>query len=257
MSDLQQKTWEVIEPSRGHGWSGRVFSFAICGLIFLAVLSVIFESVPRYYNKHASLFKDFEYFCLIVFGIEYLIRLWASGAEEKYRGLRGKFRFIFSFMALIDLAAILPGILLLGAIDLRFLRSIRLLRLLRLGRYNRGVRLIIITFQECGKQLLVTLSGVIVLLVISSGLLYFVERNAQPEAFGSIPAAMWWAIATLTTVGYGDVVPRTIAGKLLASCIMILGIGSFAIPAGIIAANFRASMEHVQQNFCPHCGEKL
>lgn len=257
MKSLQEKTWDIIEPSKGRGWSGKAFSIIICSLIFLAVLSVIFESVPRYYQGNEIYFQVFEYFCLAIFSVEYLIRLWASGADPKHRGLKGRLRFVFSFMALVDLAAILPGILMLGLIDLRFLRSVRLLRLLRLGRYNRGVHLILETFQKCGKQLLVTLSGIVVVLVIAAGLLYFAERNIQPDKFGTIPDAMWWAVITLTTVGYGDVVPISIAGKILASCIAILGIGSFAIPAGIIAANFRESLDTSTKNFCPHCGEKL
>ncbi len=165
---------------------------------------------------------------------------------------------------MIDLMAILPFYLpKLIPFDLRFLRAVRLFRifrLLKLGRYSESVRLLGRVLNAKKEELGVTIFAVLILLVICSSLMYYAEHQAQPEAFSSIPAAMWWGIVTLTTVGYGDVYPITLPGKILGAIIAVLGIGLFALPAGILASGFADEMQKKRSQasgICPYCGRKL
>jgi voltage-gated potassium channel len=146
-------------------------------------------------------------------------------------------------------------------LDLRFLRILRLLRLLRvlkLGRYSTSMSLVARVFKRKWPDLAAALIVLLVMLVLASSLMYYVERDVQPVAFSSIPAAMWWGVATFTTVGYGDVYPQTPLGKMLGSVIAVLGIAFFALPAGILASGFSEERERHstgnRDSVCPHCG---
>jgi len=166
-------------------------------------------------------------------------------------------------MALIDLFAILPFYLpMLIPVDLRFLRALRLFRLLRLlkmGRYSNAMRVVGSILKRKRPELVVIFVIILVLLIISSSLMYYVENVAQPEKFGSIPETFWWSICTLTTVGYGDVTPVTPFGKVCAGFIALLGIGMFALPAGILASGFEEEMlrKGSTKLSCPYCGNTV
>lgn len=164
-------------------------------------------------------------------------------------------------MALIDLLAIIPFYLPFFVPDLRFVRIIRLfriLRILKLGRYSKALQTFGNVLKRKKEDLAIALSTLLVLLVFAASLIYIVEHQAQPEVFSSIPAAMWWAVVTLTTVGYGDVYPVTIVGKLLGAGIAVLGIGLFALPVGILASGFAEEIKGDDNNpTCPHCGKKI
>lgn len=188
--------------------------------------------------------------------------------NPKYSGRSGRWRFSVSGMAIVDLLAILPfyvGLLpSFLAPDLRFMRAIRMFRLIRvlkIARYLKALNLMQAVFRERKEQIFLSIMFIFFLLIIVSTLMYHLEHDAQPEAFSSIPATMWWGIETLTTVGYGDLVPRTHMGKLLGGMIAVLGIGLFALPAGILSSGLT---EHLQRNDkrrapkkCPHCGKEL
>jgi voltage-gated potassium channel len=174
---------------------------------------------------------------------------------------------MLSPLTLLDMLAILPFYLPIN-LDLRFLRALRLFRafrLLKVGRYNSSLKLIRNVFIDKREEIVLSLSMMAILLLFSACLLYFIENKSQPQAFSSIPAAMWWAVTALTTVGYGDIYPITPLGKLIASIIAISGIGMFALPAGIISSGFvesiqRRKQEHIRQDdviHCPHCGEQF
>jgi len=253
---MRLRVWQIVEPSSGDDPASRFFDIGMSTVIVMAVLAVVLESVEPVGSQYATAFTRFEIFCLVVFGSEYLVRLWACKSDSRFAGRFGRVRWMISLMALVDLAAILPGLVLVGSMDLRFLRSVRLIRLFRLGRYSSGMKIIANAFTSCRQQMTVALAGVGILLLISSSALYYAERAAQPDAFGSIPSAMWWGICTLTTVGYGDVYPVTATGKLLASGIALLGVGTFAIPAGILAAHFEQAMGQ-SVTVCPHCGNEF
>jgi voltage-gated potassium channel len=159
--------------------------------------------------------------------------------------------------------AILPFYLpMIITLDLRFIRAVRLFRLVRIfkmGRYSESLRLLENVFKEKKEALLITIFMVFILLVIASSLMYFVENEAQPEVFSSILKAMWWGVATLTTVGYGDIYPVTLIGKILGGAIAILGIGMFALPAGILGSGFVEQIQRTRSKsrVCPHCGKDI
>jgi voltage-gated potassium channel len=180
-----------------------------------------------------------------------------------HRPILGRLRYMLSPLAIIDLLAIVPFYLrvwlTVGRFDLRALRTVRLLwlfRIVKLTRYSRALNLIGRVIKDRRAELAVAVSAMVIVMVLSSVLLYYVEQPAQPEAFGTIPDAMWWAVMTLTTVGYGDVVPVTPIGRFLGGLVAMLGIAMFALPTSILGAGL---VEHHKKTIrhCPHCGEKL
>ena len=175
---------------------------------------------------------------------------------------------MLTFGALIDLIAFLPSFLhyafhVFGRLDLRMLRILRLMRFFRLFRltaYTKSAQMIFNVFKSRLNELVLSFVMVLFLIIISSCLLYFAEHSAQPVAFSSIPATLWWAVVTLTTTGYGDMAPHTIVGKILAGIIMLTGVALFALPAGIITAGFLEEIKFIRKykgHSCPHCGKSL
>ena len=237
------------------------FDISIIALIIINTFAVILESVPALSLKYSRWFNLIEIFSVIVFTIEYLLRIWTCTINPEYRKpLSGRLRFILTPLLIIDLIAILPFYLpMLISVDLRFLRTIRLarfLRVLKLGRYSESLKLFGHVLKEKKEELIMAFAMILVLLTISSTSLYYIEHGVQPDKFASIPDAMWWGVATLTTVGYGDIFPITPLGKILGGIIALLGIGLFALPTGIISAGL---IEHVRQKGrkaykCPKCG---
>lgn len=164
-------------------------------------------------------------------------------------------------MALVDLLAVLPFFLQFIGVDLRFVRAFRLMRLFRLAkaaRYVTALHLFRAVARSKREELVLTTCVLALLLLVASSSMYFAEHGAQPEEFSSIPATMWWAVATLTTVGYGDVIPVTVFGRFLGSAVAILGIGLFALPTAILGSGFVEEIAKTKQpQRCPHCGKEL
>jgi voltage-gated potassium channel len=189
---------------------------------------------------------------VIVFSIEYLLRLWTIVEKKGYDDpIKGRIRFVFSPMALIDLLAILPFYLPFLGIDLRFLRILRIFRifrLLKMARYSSAFTMIKSVLKDKKEELLVTLLFIIIILVIISTLMFYIERDAQPEVFGSIPKSLWWGVVTLTTVGYGDIYPVTALGKILGGIITLLGVGLIALPSGILASGYTEQIQKSKNN---------
>ncbi len=225
----------------------RIVDILLITLISTNVLAVIFETVEDFVQGNEAYFYAFEIISVAIFTVEYLARLWTCVDREDPRyahPLWGRLRYMSSAMALIDLLAILPFYLaFILNIDLRMLRVIRLLRLLKLTRYSAALSLVGSVLYIERRPLGAAVIVMFVLLAFASSFVYLAERNAQPEAFGSIPAAMWWGIATLSTVGYGDVTPVTPVGKVLGAVVMLLGVGMFAMPAGILASGFAQAVK--------------
>ncbi len=226
-------------------------------LILVNVLAVVLETVGSIQVRFAGLFTWLEIASIGVFTVEYLARLIAAGAEHRFSGL-GRIRWVFTPMALVDLMAILPAYLpmILGA-DLRVLRAVRLFRvfrILKIGRYSNAVQSLGRALTASAAEIAVLVFALLIVLVLASSLVYYAERAAQPDAFSSIPAAAWWGIATVTTVGYGDVAPVTFAGRLAAAIVAVLGIGMFALPAGVLGSAF---VRQLSDQPCPHCGRSL
>ena len=262
------KRWifEALEVSDEKGNLSWYVDFFLMMLIGLNVFAFILETVDSIFALAPNFFIYFEYFSVVVFTIEYILRIWTANLHEKYANpLSGRVKFAFTPLALIDLLAILPFYLPLLGVDLRFLRILRMFRLFRLLKFARYVAALEILGNVIKRQkeaLIMSLVLLFFLLLFTSSMMYFVEHEAQPDSFSSIPSTMWWGIATITTVGYGDVYPITDLGKTLAGIIVIIGIGMIALPTGILVSGF---MEHIEDEkasskpfrFCPHCGESL
>ncbi|MEP1094825.1 MAG: ion transporter [Cyclobacteriaceae bacterium] len=244
---LRKRIFETLEVGKGDDLLSRRFDVFIMGMILLNVAAVILETVESIHEQFSIVFEYFEYISVFVFTLEYVTRVWTCTFLEKYKHpVFGRIKFMFSFMAIVDLLAIVPFYLpLLFSIDgrvLRLLRLFRIVRIFKMGRYSTAFNMIVRVVTRRREELLVTLTIVMVMLILASSLMYYVEHEAQPEAFRNIPETMWWGVATLTTVGYGDVYPITGLGKLLGAFIAILGVGIFALPAGIIASGFESEI---------------
>lgn len=242
--------------------AGHAFSVFIVTLILLNVAAMILQSVKCVEAAIPRFFTGFEYFSVVVFSIEYVLRTWSCVEEAKYRRpLLGRLRFAATPLAIIDLLAVLPFYLPFLNVDLRMLRMLRILRIMRLaklGRYSESLQILGRVFTAKKEQLVSTVCILVMLLVFSSCLMYFIEGDKQPDKFSSIPETMWWAVTTLTTVGYGDVSPITDAGRFVGSILAILGIGMFALPTGILGAGFMEEMNASKKPpVCPHCGKSL
>jgi voltage-gated potassium channel len=240
--EVRRRVFETMEKGLGEDTDlpSRTFEIGIMTLIALNVVAVVLETVDAVGVPYRAWFYGFEVFSVAVFTLEYVLRLWSCTSVHRYRhAVLGRLRFAVTPMAIVDLAAILPFYIpALVGLDLRFLRAFRLLRVFKLARYSQSLRTLGAAVRAKKEQLGVALFVVFILLVVSASAMYCVEHEAQPEAFSSIPAAMWWAVATLTTVGYGDLYPVTVAGRCIGAVIALLGIATFALPAGIIAGGF-------------------
>lgn len=244
------------------GTYSQIVDYSLLFLILLNCISIILQSVPSINAAYAAQFQQFEFFSVLIFSVEYVARLWIAVENPAYSApIAGRFRFICSWGALIDLLAILPFYLSFIAIDLRFIRVFRLLRILRLlkiARYLNALDMISLVVKRRKEHLLITVLLVMFMLVISSTIIYFIESPVQPARFSSIPETMWWGVATLTTIGYGDMYPITPIGKVIGSIISILGIGLFALPTGILTSGFAEELsarEKKERHVCIHCGK--
>ncbi len=248
---LRHRTFEVVEEAAPGDRPSRLFDQFLIVLISLNIAAVVLETVPSLHDRFATGFLAFEVVSVVIFTVEYVIRIWVAPEHpslKRHGPVVGRVRYALSIGALIDLVAFLPFYLaiFLGA-DLRVLRVLRLLRFLKLMRYSSALMTLQRVFYDERRALVASLLIMFGLLIISSTAIYHAERHAQPEDFGSIPAAMWWSLATLTTVGYGDIVPVTLYGKMIGGVVMLFGLGMFALPLGIIAMGF--SQEVNQRQF--------
>lgn len=274
--NVRKRVDEVVTVGRPGDKVNRAFGMFIVTLIGLNVIALILQSVKSIDALCPRLFYIFELVSVIIFTVEYVARLWSCVEKPVYhKPLRGRLRFAVTPLAIIDLLAILPFYLPFLGLDLRFLRILRMMRIFRvakLGRYSQSLQMLNRVVVAKKEQLLCTVFVLVLLVVIAASLLYYAENHKQPEAFSSIPAAMWWAVSTLTTVGYGDIYPQTGLGKLMASIIAILGIGMFALPTGILGAGFVEEVGRkdpsvnsnanntgstVKTLQCPHCGKEI
>ncbi|MFC3642730.1 potassium channel family protein [Aquibium oceanicum] len=218
----------------------------LAALILLAVFFAVVETEPIVVERRGAAILTIEAFFTIVFLVEYVLRVWIAPEKPAYAGRFGRLRYIVSVPALIDLVALLPGLFVFigsEAFVVRLFRLLRILRLARLGRFSMAIHAITDAMKSRQYELLMSLTIAGILLLISSTLLYLIEGSAQPDRFGSIPRAMWWSVATLTTVGYGDVYPVTPLGRILAGLTAITGIGLIAMPTGILAAAFSDAIQ--------------
>ena len=239
---MRTHLYRILEGAHPVSSLGRAMDVFLIALISLNVVAAVVETVGPVYAQYEHLFDWFEVVSTTIFSVEYLARIWVCVDDPDLQSpapLRARLRYMASPLALIDLIAIAPAFLgLLFTVDLRWLRLFRLLRLFKLTRYWSALNLLYRVMRDEAQIIGAALFLLCIIMVLASGGMYVVEHRAQPEDFGSVPAAMWWTIATLTTVGYGDVVPVTGWGKVLGGFISLIGIGMVAFPAGILAAGF-------------------
>ncbi len=254
----KQRIHELLDVQRSSDRLGRRISLALAALVVVNVAVAVAETVAGFRELAPRALAGVEWFSFAVFGVEYLARLWSCTASPRYaHPVLGRLRYALTPLMLIDLAVlVLPA-----WFDLR---PMRILRLVRLARYSRRLMMLVEVVRERRDELFVSLAVALMLLVASSTAMYWVEQGANPR-FDSIPATMWWGVATLTTVGYGDVTPITPLGKVLGGMVALIGVGMFALPAGILAGGFGEALQrarkeraqHHEAKRCPHCGERL
>ena len=273
---LQKRVWNIMQPDWLDGkpdWDSRIFDFGIIIAILVSIGGAMAASVSSIAQNYGALLYQIEMITVAIFTAEYIARLWACGADERWgAGIGSRLRYMATPGAIIDLLAVMPFYLVitLGEEWATPLLAARMLRLLKLASYFKEMRLL-------GRAIYLKrnyffASGIFAFVVIlaASVLMYAIEGEVQPEAFGSIPEAMWWGVVTLTTVGYGDVSPTTGFGQVVGGIVAFVGIGIVALPAAVFAGEFQRLLEKDGQsckschtrcapedNFCPHCGENM
>jgi voltage-gated potassium channel len=274
---LRRRLAVIFDDDAPHTHKGvaarRIFNAALAGLIVVNVAAIVLESVESIDERYLDAFVEIERIATTIFTIEYVLRVWT--AVDVHHGafrdpIFGRLRYMRSFFAIIDLISILPAALgLIGAGDLRVLRILRLLRMLKLTRHSAVFNLLWSVLREEAHTIGALIFIISLTVTVSGALMYMIEGGDQPTVFTSIPAAMWWAIETLTTVGYGDMVPETTAGKTLGGVISVVGVGTLALFSGLITASFLDQLKLRRENdrhnrlaeaslsVCPHCGRAL
>ncbi len=263
---IKKRTHEIISSAAAGDMISKAVDLFFIVLIMLNVVIVIADTftLPTVVSSVISMVETVS---VIIFTVEYAVRLWV--AELDFPALspaRARVKHVFSLQTIIDLVSLLPFylpfLLPVNLIILRVFRVFRLLRLFKVNRYTKALTSIAEVFKRKAHQLVSSMLVVFILMVIASVLMYNVEHDVQPEVFDNALSGLWWAVATLTTVGYGDIYPMTAAGRILSAIIALLGIGMVAVPTGIISAGFSEQIEKTEKTddekvFCPYCGKKI
>lgn len=256
----------TLSPDEQGGVIERIFELIVIFTIVGNILAIILDSVHSIHNDYATLLGYFEIYSLVFFTVEYMARVYCIVEDQRYREpVKGRLRYMATPLAIVDLLAILPFYLIFLKVDLRFLRIFRLMalfRMFKIARYLQALNIFRRVLKDRKEQLVLSFIFILFVLVVISFIIFYVENEAQPDKFSSIPATMWWGIATLTTVGYGDLVPITVLGKFLGGLFAIAGVGLLALPAGILSSGFfemlhtkNTSTKHTK--VCPHCGKEI
>lgn len=248
---FKSRLYQILEMRESSSKISLLINGFIMCLIILNVIAVILESVKSYQLSYGRWFILFEQFSIVFFTLEYAIRIWVSSESEgKNANWKKRLEYLRSPMAIIDFLAIAPFYLsMFFNIDMRILRILRLFRVFKLSRHFAVMGILGTVLRNESRTLISAIFIMLVLVVLAAAGIYVVEKDYQPDVFGSIPSAMWWATVTLTTVGYGDVVPQTVAGRLFGVLITVLGVGMAALPAGIIASGFTSELARRREQY--------
>lgn len=263
---IRRRIYLTLEPTHKGGMMESIFEFFLIAVILLNMLAIILDSVPEIHKHYESYLFEFEIFTIVFFTVEYIARIYSIVENPLYSDpIKGRLKHIRQPMSIIDLLAFLPFYLLILPLDLRFLRIFRLMslfRLFKIARYLHALNIFKRVLIDRKEQLVLSFFFILFVLVIISFIMFYTEHEAQPDQFSSIPATMWWGITTLTTVGYGDMVPITTLGKFLAGLFSIAGVGLLALPVGILSSGFfellhTDARKKEEVKTCPHCGKNV
>ncbi len=240
---IQKRTSQLLSKGNVADKPSQYVDMILFILIVLNIAAVCLESVKHIGNEYKVAFSAFEFFSVVIFSIEYLLRVWSAPARNDLGDSTNfikRIKYIFSFTGLIDFLAIIPSILpyFFGGLDLRWLRVLRLLRLLKISNYSSALEDFFSAIKADWRSFSAALYLMVIALFLSSALMYIAEHDSQPEKFSSIPETMWWGLITLTTVGYGDVSPVTPLGKIIGAFTAIMGVCTVALLTGIVASAF-------------------
>ena len=260
---LRRRLYLTLEPTEKGGLAERIFEVVLITIILLNILTIVLGSVQEIDVHYKKWFETFEYISVGFFTLEYIGRLYSIVEKPQYSDpITGRLRYAVTLLALVDLLAFLPFYIAFS-VDLRFLRIFRLMavfRMFKIMRYLHALSVFKQVLKDRKEQLVLSFFFILFILIIISFIMFYAEHDAQPENFSSIPATMWWGIATLTTVGYGDMVPITALGKFLGGFFAIAGVALLALPAGILSSGFFETLHNhgkKDNKKCPHCGEEI
>ena len=243
---FQRRLMEILEQATDRDKASKICDVFITTLVLCNILSVILESVSSLQAVYGEYFDLFEFWSVMFFTLEYVLRFWATGAKYADHGQKwqGRREYMFGFYGVVDLLAILPFYLqmLFPGADMRALRILRLVRVLKLSHYNSALEDLFNAVKNEARSFIAALYLLTIAIILTSSLMYYAEGDTQPEHFSSIPASMYWAIITLTTVGFGDISPVTWIGQVLATITAFIGVCTVAMLTGIVASSFATQM---------------
>lgn len=257
---LQDKLYILLEEPEKSSYSYALNIF-IYALILISIIALMVSTIAEYNEKYSYILTLIQHIIMPLFVLEYGLRIFASGSLKKYHGFSGKIKYITSAYAIIDLIVIIPYLFIGFDFNNAFIRSLRFFRIFRLFRMKKQAEFVKIISQILSskkEEFIVLLLCTLAIIIFLSFIVFEAEHKAQPEVFTSIPQTLWWAVATLTTVGYGDMFPITTLGKLVTAIVSILGIAFIAIPGGIFASEFiniysKRKLQRKSNNKCLQC----
>lgn len=254
---LKKKVFSILEPGVD---DSRIFDFFIIALILLNILAFTLETIPAISRKYGFAFESFEVFSIIIFSIEYILRVWTCNANESFNNqITARFRYILTPFAIVDFLAIIPFYLPMLLPNLMFMRGIRLLRIfrvLKLTRYAESIKILGKIIRDKSSYLAVLFFSNLILLILASGAMYLAEHDAQPEVFTDMLTSFWFGIETLSGIGYGDMIPHTMLGRIIGFIILTLGVEIYLLPVGIITSGLIEEFTKDKcEAICPHCNK--
>jgi voltage-gated potassium channel len=272
---IKPRVYEILESRILEHPCGRLIAALLSILIFLNVIAAVLETDAAIFHSFGGMLDVFAVFSVLVFTVEYLLRVWCCTENPEFRDpVRGRLRYMRTPMAIIDLLVILPLLispfLVASPGIFSLVRFSRIFWILKIGHYSASLKTLGRVLLAKRGEMFIAFFIMFVLLILGSALIYFAEHEAQPAKFSSVLASMWWGIETMATIGYGDMVPITPMGKVIAGIVALLGVGLFALPAGFLASGFIEEVNRKKEErlgvhremiagsaICPHCGRDL
>jgi len=248
---FRRKVYQMLGGEGHRSWAVKATDYALMLLISVNCVFSMLESVERLAVMHGKVFHDFDVISVGIFTVEYALRLWTAVEMRRYaHPVWGRLRWMITPLAIVDLLAVLPFYLgFFVQFDLRELRVLRLLRIFKLSRYSNAMSIMKSVLRQEAKSLGTVMFLFLILLMFISSLMYLVEHPVQPQVFSDVPTSLWWGVETMTTLGYGDMIPMTSLGKLLGGVTALMGVGMIALPAGIMASGFTEQIRLRREQF--------